>query len=197
MKKFSLLILLVLCVTIGGVYATWAYAQNPDVADEQIHMTLNLTEVENAGSYGAYKIDTSGLTLAIDPKEGTTHVTALKISGQIVITFTPNAAAPETVKKDAVPSTFQFTLTNSNWVYEGEKIFSLTHTDAEQIDWGTADEKGVFTFIITAEELTNHFNLTEFTLDTKAKYDSFNTALGQGQITITVSDGKTSTQPQN
>ena len=191
MKKFSLLILLVLCVTIGGVYATWTYTQNTDVADEQVHMTLNLTDVAYAGSYGTYKIDTSGLTMKIDPKEGTTHKTGLYITGQIVITFTPNSVAPENVKKDAVPSTFQFTLTNQNWLYEGKNILTLAHTDAEVIEWGTADEKGVFTFVITAEELAEHFTLTEYTLDTKAKYDLFNAALGQGQITITVSDGKT------
>ena len=191
MKKFSLLILLVLCVTIGGVYATWTYTQNTDVADEQVHMTLNLTDVAYAGSYGTYKIDTTGLTLAIDPKEGTTHDTALYITGQIVITFSPNSVAPEDIKENAVPSTFQFTLTNSNWLYEGEKIIKLAHNEKEVIDWGQPDEKGVFTFVITAEELANHLTLTEFTLDTKAKYDAFNAALGQGQITITVSDGKT------
>lgn len=28
MKKLSLLVALILCVTIGGVYATWTYAGN-------------------------------------------------------------------------------------------------------------------------------------------------------------------------
>ena len=195
MKKLSLLILMILCVTVGGVYATWTYTQNTDVADEQIHMSMNLTDVAYAGSYGTYKIDTSALKMNIDPKVGTTHTTALYIEGQIVITFTPNSVAPQDVKDNAVESTFQLTLTNPNWLYEGEKVVTLAHEEAEEIVWGQPDAQGVFTFVITAEELAEHISLTEFNLDTKAKYDAFNTVLGQGQITITVSDGQTTTQP--
>ena len=189
MKRLSVLIAMILCVTIGGVYATWTYTQNTDVADEQIHMTMNLTDVAYSGSYGTYKIDTSALKMNIDPKVGTTHTTALYITGQIVITFTPNSVAPETVKENGVESTFQLTLTNDNWLYDGPKIITLAHNNAEEITWGEPDEMGVFSFVITADELTEHITLTEFNLDTKAKYDAFNTALGQGQITITVSDG--------
>lgn len=194
MKKLSVLIALILCVTIGGVYATWTYTQNTDIADEQIHMTMNLTDVAYAGSYGTYRIDTSGLTMKIDPKEGTTHKTALYITGQIVITFTPNSVAPQEVKDNGVDSTFQLTLTNDNWLYEGQKIVTLQHNDAEEITWGAPDQNGVFSFVITAEELSQHITLTEYNLDTKAKYDAFNLALGQGQITITVSDGQVATQ---
>jgi hypothetical protein len=130
----------------------------------------------------------------IDPKAGTTHDTALYITGQIVITFTPNSVAPETVKENGVASTFQLTLTNNNWLYEGRPIVTLAHNEVEEITWGQPDEQGVFTFVISAEELAQHIRLTEFTLDTKAKYDAFNLALGQGQITITVSDGQVTQQ---
>lgn len=194
MKRLSVLIAMILCVTIGGVYATWTYTQNTDIADEQIHMTMNLTDVAYSGSYGTYKIDTSALKMNIDPKAGTTHDTALYITGQIVITFTPNSVAPETVKENGVASTFQLTLTNNNWLYEGRPIVTLAHNEAEEITWGQPDEQGVFTFVISAEELAQHISLTEFTLDTKAKYDAFNLALGQGQITITVSDGQVTHQ---
>ena len=191
MKKLGLLFAMILCVTIGGVYATWTYTQNTDVADETINMTMNLTDVAYSGSYGKYKIDTTSLKLKIDPKEKTTHTTALYIEGKIVITFTPNSVAPEKIKKEGVASTFKFGLTNSNWTYEDKNIVSLAHSNAENITWGQPDDQGVFTFIITAEALSEHITLTEFILDTKAKYDLFNTALGQGQITITVSDGVT------
>ena len=191
MKKLSLLIAMILCVTIGGVYATWTYTQNTDVADETVNMTMNLTDVAYSGSYGTYVIDTTSLKLKIDPKEGTTHTTALKIEGEIVITFTPNSVAPETVKENGIATTFQFGLTNADWKYEGENIITLAHSEAEQIVWGAPGSDGVFKFTISAEELANHIILTEFVLDTKLKYDAFNAALGQGQIKITVSDGQT------
>ena len=195
MKKLGLLIALILCVTIGGVYATWTYTQNTDVADETVNMTMNLTDVAYSGSYGTYKVDTSSLKMKIDPKQGTTHTTALYIEGDIVITFTPNSVAPQEIKDNGVDSTFKFGLTNANWTYDdgtGSKtLFVLTHSDAEDIVWVKDTETGVFTRTITAAELAQHITLNEFNLDTKVKYDEFNAVLGQGQITITVSDGQT------
>ncbi len=199
MKKLGLLIAMLLCVTIGGVYATWTYTQNTDVADETVNMTMNLTDVAYSGSYGTYKIDSTAVKMTIDPKPGTTHTTELTIEGDIIITFTPNSVAPQEVKDNGIASTFQFGLTNVNWTFDDDttdetpatEIISLTHSTAENIVWGSPDETGVFTFVISAAELAEHISLTEFNLDTKAKYDAFNTALGLGQITITVSDGIT------
>ena len=190
MKKLGLLIAMILCVTIGGVYATWTYTQNTDVADETVNKSLNLTGVEYVGSYGTYNVNVDGLTLKIDPKPGTTHTTALVAEGEIVITFTPNSVAPQTVKDSAVASTYQFTLSNANWIYEGNKVVELKHTGAHDITW-TKQDDGTFTFVITATAVLEHISLTEFNLDTKAKYDAYNTVLGTGAILLTVSDGKT------
>lgn len=197
MRKLSLLIALCTLLTVGGVYATWTYTQNTDVADEAVNMTMNLTDVAYSGSYGTYKIDTSGLSLTIDPKAGTSHVTSLVATGEIVITFTPNSVAPIEVKEDGVPSTFAFSLSNPNWKYNdgegaGERdVVTLQHSTPEAIVWGTPNADGVFTFTISAAEFVEHVHLGEFLLDTKADYDAFNTVLGQGQIVITVSDGIT------
>ena len=190
MKKLSLLIAMILCVTIGGVYATWTYTKSTNVMDDTIYTSLNLTKATNDASYGTYEVDTSNLSMVIDPKAGTTHTTALYITGEIVITFTPGAYAPTEVKENAVPTTFQFSVTNPNWEYEGDKIVTFAHEEAETIDWGEADDNGVFTFVIDADDLAGHIILTEFVLDTFAKYEAYNAALGQGQISITVSDGQ-------
>lgn len=190
MKKLSLLIAMILCVTIGGVYATWTYTQNTDVADESVNKSLNLTGVEYVGSYGTYDVNVDGLTLKIDPKAGTTHTTSLIADGQIIITFTPNSVAPQTVKDSAVASTYQFTLSNSNWLYEGENVVELKHTGTHDISW-TKQDNGTFVFIISAASVVDHIALTEFNLDTKAKYDAYNTVLGSGAIVLTVSDGIT------
>ena len=198
MRKLSLLIALCTLLTIGGVYATWTYTQNTDVADEAVNMSLNLTDVAYSGSYGTYKVDTSNLKLTIDPKAGSTHVTSLVATGEIVITFTPNSVAPEEVKESGVPSTFAFSLTNPDWKYddgEGERaVVTLAHSGAEDINWGEPNGEGVFTFTISAAEFVEHVHLGEFLLDTKLEYDAFTTVLGQGQIAITVSDGVTAQQ---
>ena len=196
MKKLSLIIAMILCVTIGGVYATWTYTQNIDVADEGVNKVMNLGNVEYSGSYGTYKVDGSGLTLTIDPKAGTTHTTALYGTGQITITFTPNSVAPAEVKEKAVKSTYALSFANTDWKYEGQDIIKVAdgHTGSHDIVWTPVGD-GTFTFVITAEELLEHLSLTEFELDTKVKYDAYNAVLGTGAIVITVSDGITSSQP--
>lgn len=198
-KKLSLIIAVMLVTTIGGVYATWTYTQTVDVADEAVNMAMNLTDVAYAGSYGTYHVDQSNLHLTIDPKPGTTHTTALQISGEIVITFTPATHAPVDVKENGVPSTYTFSLSNNNWTFDDDAeddvaaraIVTLNHTEAHTIMW-TPAENGTFTATLDAAEIANHIVLTEFVLDTKTKYDAFNAALANGQIIFAVSDGDTS-----
>ena len=198
MKKISLILVLVLCLTVGSVYATWTYTKYTDVLDEAVHKSMNLGKVESVGSYGAYEVDISGIYFTIDPKTGTTHTTALYVTGEIVITFTPNPVAPQEVKDNGVASTFEFSLGNNNWLYEGQPIIALTH-DASEAKHAIAWEKqpdGTFKYVLDAETIASHFTLTEFVLDTKVKYDAYNGVLGQGQITITVSDGQTSQEAE-
>ena len=43
-----------------------------------------MTEATFTGTDGTYSVDTSNLTMVVDPKEGTTHTTSLKIEGNLV-----------------------------------------------------------------------------------------------------------------
>lgn len=190
MKKLSLLIALCMLLTISGVYATWTYTQNTDVADEAVNMNMNLTDVAYSGSYGTYKVDTSSLKLAIDPKAGTTHTTALYIEGNIVVTFTPNSVAPVEIKQNGLDTTYTLSLSNPNWKYNSQNIVTLNHAEAHDIEW-VKQADGTFTYTISAADLAGHISLAEIVLDTKVAYDAYNTVLGQGAIVISVSDGTT------
>ena len=190
MKKLSLLIALCMLLTIGGVYATWTYTQNTDVADEAVNMNLNLTQVAYSGSYGTYEVDTTGLSLSIDPKAETAHTTALYATGNIIVTFTPNSVAPADIKEKGVKTTYTFTLANPNWKYEDKDIVTVNHTEKHDVTWAENGD-GTFSFTISAEEFMKHVALTEIELDTKVKYDAYNAVLGTGSIVITVSDGTT------
>lgn len=188
MKKLSMLIALILCVTIGGVYATWVYSQSDDVADITGAKAITMTEATFTGTYGTYHVDTSNLSMVVDPKEGTTHTTALKIEGNLIVSFTPNTYAPVEVKTNGVPSTFAFSLSNSNWQYENTNILTVD-TDKHDITW-VADGNGGFTYTLSAADLAGYIALTEFTLDTKVDYDAYDAVLTNGQIVISISDGK-------
>ena len=192
MKKLSLLIALCMLISIGGVYATWTYVRNSDVADESVNMAMNLTEVAYSGSNGAFKVDTSTLKLSIDPKSGTTHTTSLVIEGEVKIVFTPATFAPAEVKENALDSTFEFKLSNNSWTFDdghgAKEIVKLAHQGTHEIKW-TKQSDGTFVYVLDATTLAKHITLNEFVLDTKTLYDSFNAQLANGQIIITVSDG--------
>ena len=192
MKKFSLLILLALLVSIGGVYATWVYTQSNDVADITEAKAITMTNAEFIGTYGTYTSDASTILMKIDPKEGTTHVTSLVITGEIVITFTPTTHAPVDVKENAVATTYTFSLSNNNWKY-GDQFIMTVDSQPKNIVWEKQDD-GTFKYTITAAELASILTLTDITLDTKAEYDAYDAALTNGQIVLTISDGITSSQ---
>ncbi|MBQ8345422.1 MAG: hypothetical protein IJY42_04050 [Clostridia bacterium] len=188
MKKFSLLIALALLLTTSGVYAAWVYSQSNDVADITGAKAITMTEATFTGTYGTYAVDTTGLTMQVDPKDGTAHTTALKITGDLKITFTPNTYAPTDVKENGVASTFTFSLSNSSWQYAGQDVMTID-TATHNITW-TKGSDGVFTYTISAADLGNYITLTEFVLDTKADYDAYDAILTNGQIVVSVSDGQ-------
>lgn len=202
MKKLSLLIVIALLLSIGGVYATWVYNQSEDVADITGNRAIALTEATFEGAPGTFAVDTSGLSLTVDPKAGTSHVTSLVASGNVVITFTPSTHATGTVKESGITSYYYFTISNDNWLYDGQQIMRIVQdehnattilggTKAHQIVW--TKENGVFKCTIPASVIAEHISLTEFTLDTKAKYDAYDAVLPQGQVIIHISDGLATT----
>ena len=205
MKKLSLLLALAMILTISGVYAVWTFTQSTDIMDINTASTLDMTTATSIGTYGTYEFENQ-LVMTIDPKEGTTHTTALYITGTLTIKFTPNAYAPAEIKENGVESFFTHDLTNNNWTYDGTHIMTIDadqHTiapvnGASATKW-TKNGDGTFSYTFTAEEIAAHIHLAEIVLDTKAEYDAYDAVLGNGQIRFHISDGNTSSgsQPAN
>ena len=198
-KMLSLIVCLALCLTLGGVYATWVYSQTNDVADQHQHLTLKLTEAQFSGGYGEYHLDFDNLKIEIDPVTDGSHEAALKITGDIILTFEPNKYAPTEVKTGAVETTWNFgtSIDQTTWTYNGQQIFDVdtTPTTITSAEWGSPDENGVFTYVIPASTIAQKIQLANtIVLDTKSDYDTFAgaDALGAGKIGIIVSDGVTS-----
>ena len=92
MKKFALLIALALCVTVGGVYATWYYtSENAGVTTVDSFVKIEMGAVDDSiGSVGVFGY-TDTVEIVVEPKEGTSHTTDLVITGELTFTFTPDA----------------------------------------------------------------------------------------------------------
>ena len=207
MKKLSVLIALLLCITITGVYATWSYAGTNDIADAFAEAKVTIADVELVGANGTYKIE-SNLVLSVD-QANTEHEAELVFSSNngdpvyLKVTFTPATNAPQDIKDNAVPSELYFGAT-TNMVYKMDadgnysetgtpsSIFAFTNSGNGVLDnifsW-TKEADGTFTYTMDQAALEAQIRLSQtFVLDTKAEHDAFRVALN-GNIVARVTDG--------
>ena len=207
MKKLSILIALLLCVTIGGVYATWSYALTEDIADAFAEAKVTIADAEFVGSNGTYKIE-SNLVLTVD-QANDAHEAELVFSANdsqpiyLRVTFTPAVNAPQKIKEEGVPSELYFgTTTEMKYKMDAEgnysetgtatDIFVLKDTANQELDvnvtW-TKESNGTFTYTLDEAALKDQIKLSQtFKLDLKSEHDAFRAAMN-GNIVARVTDG--------
>ncbi len=207
MKKLSVLIALMLCVTIGGVYATWTYAGTDDIADSFAEAKVTIADAELTGANGTYKVE-SNLVLTVD-QANEEHEAELVFGSNnsdpiyLKVTFTPAANAPQTIKDNAVPSELYFgTTTAMQYMIDAEGNYSATGTAKDiftftnpsdgvfspNVTW-TAETDGSFTYSLNETQLKTMISLSQtFVLDLKSEHDAFREALN-GNILVRVTDG--------
>ncbi|MBQ2819901.1 MAG: hypothetical protein IJF14_05945 [Clostridia bacterium] len=134
MKKLSLLIALLICVTIGGVYATWTYTSaSADIVDGTKEVVIELAGATTTGAAGEFTV-TSNLKLTLDQitlSNGSTNHEAQLVYGttdsspmNITITFTPSGNASDEVKNNGVRAELYFsTTTDMNYPHDGNGKF--------------------------------------------------------------------------
>ncbi len=197
-KKLSVLVALILCVTVGGVYAAWTYAADAGLT-ETVNKAVTIAPVSQAGSIGQYEVGYTEFSLVIDQTSNSIPVNytpKLVIrtetdDGSLNFKFTPSTVASDEVRVNGVESHVEFT---SNLTHDGQAIFSFPLTidiatadnDTAPIKW-IAQADGSFTCEIPHTELENYIKLAYTDkLDTYAKYQAFESSLGKGTINIKI-----------
>lgn len=192
MKKLSALIALMLCVTIGGVYAAWTYAGTNDIADSFAEVKVTIEDAELTGANGTYKIE-SNLVLTVD-QANDAHEAELEFTANngspifLKVTFTPSANAPQSVKDSGVLSELYYGTTvpmqyrmdsDGNFSKTGThtNIFTFSNVANGSLDntftW-TKEADGTFTYTLDEADLKDAIKLSQiFVLDTKQEHDVF------------------------
>jgi hypothetical protein len=200
MKKLSILIALMLCITVGGVYAVWTYAGTTDIVDKSVESKVVIADTKIETANGIYTIE-SNLVLTVD-QANDEHEAVLKFGSnnseapQLRVTFTANAHAPADVKANAVESDLKFGWTTpmqykmdaeGNYDANGTSKNIFVLTDHDDIVW--EKDGNTFVCVLDEDELKTHIQLNgTFKLDTKAEHDQFGEALA-GNIKVTITDG--------
>ena len=218
MKKLSLLISLILCVTIGGVYAAWTYAGSNDITDAHHEIQIIIPAPVIEGSNGAYSIETNIANIIVDDTNGD-HKAELVFKSKddnpiyIKIIFTPDTTrAPQNIIDNGLNTEFYFTTTTAmtynidaagNYSETGTPTPILTFSNPSNgtfeanigalnsdvaTKW-TQEDNGTFTYTLEKATIEASISLTQpFFLDTREEYDAFKSALN-GAINFNVTDG--------
>lgn len=218
MKKLSALIALLVCVTIGGVYATWTYSDTHDIADVQKEITVTMPDATLSGANGFYKIETD-LAITIDQESATSHKAVLKFSenSKITVTFTVADFAPDAIKAHGIETKLYFGTSkdaSGGMVYKmdaagnysatgtAKNIFNFAYNATNMLTikcahetaaakWTRNEAGGVitFTYELTLAEIQSIITFSQdFILDIHDEYRAFRDAT-TGTIICYVTDG--------
>lgn len=200
MKKFSLFVALALIVTVGGVYATWNYAETPITQVDHNLKGLSITDVNTTTQSGKVAI-TDTLILKIDDEgnytPGWDSDVTTQNGGTLQIRYTPNQGAGNT--------TLRYTLTIENYSYDpdGEganpavSIFGINDdfsvkTGAQTIltkDFNFTAGQAYITEDITLKQITDVLKVnSSITLPTESDYIKYQNAVKGVKLVLTITE---------
>lgn len=188
MKKLGLIILMALVLTVGGVYATFNYAQ----ADVQQTATLNksIAGTNTETPKGEIAIDVEGFGLKIDDTTRTLK-TGLTTQGNVKVTFTPAKGADALVADEGVNLKLEISFTNNTYRQNGVdyEVFKTTTAYGTGVTLGKGTKNGdKFEYTV---DLGQYLTVNEIPLPTLADYNAFETFFtnpANAVVTITVSE---------
>ena len=191
MKKLSALVALVLCVTIGGVYAAWMYT-GTDLLAMEARVNHRLEDPEFKTRVGVLTTETNTVAITIDQEAERDYDAVLEVDGKLVVHFAVNPGAPDDVVANGVECEVVLDLRNIDAnLYKGSPIYQYTGTaitihaanetpaDENSIAWEPVEgQPGNFHATITAEMIDKMLDLgAAFNLPTYEDYKEFNALL--------------------
>lgn len=192
MKKIGLIAVVGCALTISGVYATWIYGQ---ASAGNVHQSIipQMASTGESTKKGTITVETSGVTMVID--DSGHYIPKLQINGTALVKFTPNLGADADVTQHGIRMTYTLTMTE-DWTYDSDfdgindrPIFIIDESKNSITTSGPIKDLEIPTSFFT-DCIKLNVPSDTWTLDTKAKYDSFKACLNKESsfFTLTVSE---------
>ena len=184
MKILSLLIMLIMSVTIGSVYAAWTYTGST-VSSVDRTISHGMTTATTDGDVGFLEIVSNDVDVKIDQTSDKDYRANLVITGSVVVRFTPNAGAPEEVVNNAIHAHAKlYTKNAESNLYQGAPIYTTPTDSFIELSWEKQDN-GTFLATVNAAEIDTLLDLGgNFILDTHAEYQEFHAL--EENVTLTL-----------
>ena len=194
MKKLSLVMAAAMCVTVGGVYASWSYAEEATVNYNQkgASVSLDVTEPTYAGADLAVTMTTNNIGLTIDGTEKdvegvmTKNVAMLITSGYIDVVFTP----ADTSDMTSVQLTVSVVV-NTHAVYDNAHVFKFadtavsSFTETIDVEAGVASQPQTYTVEYIFQQVGFGLN-GDIVVPTPDAHTAFSSAVSAAAITIMI-----------
>jgi hypothetical protein len=182
MKKLSMVMAAAMCLTVGGVYATWNYAGqsvNENVNSESI--SLGMGTIDSSANVATVTLGANSLCLTVDGNADRSNTAVLTASDSLTI----NVDIDETSAVTSLDFAYKLKV-NHPGEWDGDHIFTYT-TDTTVSDFKSISADGSVT--VTMQELVDAWGLDlreAFTLPTKDDYDAFEDALDDVELLVDV-----------
>ena len=187
MKRLSILVALILCVTIGGVYAAWIYTSST-VGSVDRTISHGLTTATYEQDAGILQVKSNTVDIAIDQTAEEDYRAKLVITGEVVISFKPNPGADSTVVESGIPAIATIYTKNADTnLYDGSPIYVSPEGSKVALVWEKLPD-GSFEATITAAQIDTLLDLgAEFVLDAHDDYTAFHELEENITITLAIS----------
>ena len=200
MKKVSVLITILLIVTMGGVYATWSYAE-ANAAESHQHMSINLESASTNLAEGVIHNVINSMNVLIDDADNN-YTAEITVTGKMGFVFFPNPGASDDVVEEGITMQWQLEQTDPGVQHGGVNIFTINQaiptalnskkiTDenaATDFDVDLSIYIGGFYVEVTATEVSEVLSI-DLELPTYEDYTTFKGELATtaGKLGITIS----------
>lgn len=195
MKRLGIVAALALVVTVGGVYATWNYA-NKDVETATATYKVSLSGLGTETQKGSLKVVGSSHNLKVDDIGGYKAGLVCDAAGKFTVTFEAKSAA-DGVAQDVIDNGIHLKwyvecVLNSNVTdvngdgevtyldlqYKNTPVFAVdsSETIIDRQDY-TTKSGSTFTYEIPVSEVMAKLTLGDFVLDERSEYDAFEDVL--------------------
>lgn len=192
-RRLTVAIVMALVLTVGGVYATFVYAQNTPDAKASSFKSNVIGDVDTTEKKGEITLGTNTLTLKVDGGDTSSsstknHTVSSSFTGSVTATFTPAENADEDVQDNGIAWKITITIGGTNAYDDGQgageqTILTLTKTDVV-LNNGAKSK----TVTVNAADIKDCISVTNFYLKTAAKYSDYKDAFEATTITITFSE---------
>ena len=186
MKRLGAIIAIALVLTIGGVYATFNYAQGGVVSLENETISKELAGKTINTAKGEIKIKSNNFKITVDDLDGNLH-TKGHFENKTTINFTPAPLADADVRANGIKLKLTITVTGNEYVDEGTtyKLFNISEA---ALTTGVTLNGGAKIINDFEIDFADYITVTEIELSTPAKYEAYSEAFNATTITFTISE---------